>query len=383
MTKVYALAHRAEEATTKVLHRLARIVRGRSKIRERFAHGTRNAIHLPVRFWLPVLLAIAITALAQAAYAQCTSNASSCVSCHETQGLRPVLQSAQPWHVDHGFGDLCASCHGGDPESSAKEQAHLGRRHPLTDPAASCAGCHAEDTSARAERYLAVKTSTAPPPPTEPPASPPPGATASSTADRALAVLAAVLTIALYFVTRRELATARVSLMAAMRAKTWNPYAAGVLLGLVVAFSEVVCGRPLAASGAFDKLAAYVGRWLFPSSQYYGHVMTPGITWQVWLIVGVLAGSFASSKLSGEARFRWLPDTQWQSRFGASRKLRLAVAFFGAVLVQVGAGIAGGCTSGLAISGGAALAPAAFLFMAGMFGGGIPTAWLWYRGTAN
>ncbi len=108
--------------------------------------------------------------------------------------------------------------------------------------------------------------------------------------------------------------------------------------------------------------------------------MTPGITWQVWLIVGVLAGSFASSRLSGEARLRWLPDTQWEPRFGARTHLRLAIAFFGAVLVQLGAGIAGGCTSGLAISGGAALAPAAFLFMAGMFAGGIPAAWLWYRG---
>ena len=111
--------------------------------------------------------------------------------------------------------------------------------------------------------------------------------------------------------------------------------------------------------------------------------MATGITWQVWLVIGVLAGSFVSSKLSGEARLRWLPDTQWQTRFGPSRKLRLAIAFFGAVLVQIGAGIAGGCTSGLAISGGAVLAPAAFLFMAGMFGGGIPAAWLWYRGRAG
>jgi hypothetical protein len=155
------------------------------------------------------------------------------------------------------------------------------------------------------------------------------------------------------------------------------------MLGLVLAFSEVVWGRPLSASGAFDKLAAYLGRWLFPSSQYYGQVMAPGITWPVWLIVGVVGGSFASSKLSGEVRVRWLPDTQWEPRFGVSRSLRLLIAFIGAVLVQVGAGIAGGCTSGLAISGGAVLAPAAFLFMAGMFGGGIPSAWLWYRGRSR
>jgi hypothetical protein len=206
---------------------------------------------------------------------------------------------------------------------------------------------------------------------------------AGSTANRVLTAFAALLAIALYFVLRREVAKAPRPLLAWPRDKTWSPYAAGVLLGLVVAFSEVICGRPLAASGAFDKLAAYLGRWLFPTSQYYGHIMTPGITWQVWLIVGVLVGSFASSKLSGEARLRWLPDTQWQRRFGGSRALRLAIAFFGAVIVQVGAGIAGGCTSGLAISGGAVLAPAAFLFMAGMFAGGIPTAWLWYRKRAD
>lgn len=305
------------------------------------------------------------------------------MTCHEPQGLRPVLQSAQPWHVDHGFGDLCASCHAGDPGASAKEQAHLGLRQPLADPALSCAGCHADDASVRAERYVAIAVSTPAPAPATP-ASPTAAASAgSATADRVLTVLAALLTIALTLVVRRELAKERRSPVGWLRDKTWSPYAAGALLGLVVAFSEVVCGRPLAASGAFDKLAAYLGGWLFPSSQYYGHIMTPGITWQVWLIVGVLAGSFASSKLSGEARWRWLPDTQWQPRFGASRKRRLVIAFFGAVLVQVGAGIAGGCTSGLAISGGAALAPAAFLFMGGMFAGGIPTAWLWYRGRAD
>jgi len=176
---------------------------------------------------------------------------------------------------------------------------------------------------------------------------------------------------------------ARRPLGAWLREKTWSPYAAGALLGLVVAYSEVFCGRPLAASGAFDKLAAYPGRWLFPSSQYYRYVMSPGITWQVWLVVGLLVGSFASSRLSGEARWRWLPDTQWQERYGPSRALRLGIAFVGAVLVQVGAGIAGGCTSGLAISGGAALSPGAFVFMAGMFAGGIPAAWLWYRGRAG
>jgi uncharacterized protein len=105
--------------------------------------------------------------------------------------------------------------------------------------------------------------------------------------------------------------------------------------------------------------------------------MPPAITWHVWLVIGVLIGSWAASKLAGGVSARWLPDSQWRERFGPKRLARLAIAFGGAVLVQFGADVAGGCTSGLAISGGAALSPAAFLFMAGMFATGIPTAWFW------
>ena len=47
----------------------------------------------------------------------------------------------------------------------------------------------------------------------------------------------------------------------------------------------------------------------------------------------------------------------------------------------IAAGVAGGCTASLAVSGGAAAAPGAFLFMIGMFGGGIPMARFLYRGS--
>ena len=50
-----------------------------------------------------------------------------------------------------------------------------------------------------------------------------------------------------------------------------------------------------------------------------------------------------------------------------------------AALIEYASAIAGGCTSGLALSGGIALAPGAFIFMAAMFATGIPTAWLVWR----
>ncbi|MCC6995377.1 MAG: YeeE/YedE family protein [Deltaproteobacteria bacterium] len=341
-----------------------------------------------MRGWLPVIVICGYLGVAAPVSAQCTSNASSCVTCHETQGLRPVLRSPQPWHSDHGFADLCAACHGGDAAAEGKARAHWGLRSPLADPARACAGCHSGDASARAERYLSHTPSAgATTPPTGAAPTAPRAATASAdhhaaaaSANRVLAGLALLLAVALAFALARRPAQRRPALARWLRQKLWSPYLAGALLGLVVAASEVVWGRPLGVAGAFDKLAAYPGRWLFPHSQYYRYVMAPAITWQVWLVIGLLGGAFASSAVSGEARARWLPDTQWQPRFAASRATRLMVAFVGAILVQFGAGIAGGCTSGLAISGGAALAPAAFLFMAGMFAGGIPTAWLLYRG---
>ena len=335
---------------------------------------------------LVLLATVAVVAMARPAAAQCPANASSCITCHETQGARPVLQGGQPWHADHSFGDLCAGCHGGDREALVAEAAHFGMRlNPLDAPLVSCAGCH-DDHVALADRYqplvarAARQRSHPPPPPSS--SSAPAATTQISIANVVLTVAAVVLAFVLYRLRARLVParTPRRSLRAWLTAKSWSPYIAGAGLGIIVAISEGVCGRPLFASGAFDKLAAYVGKPLFPSSQYYEYVVSPGFTWPVWLMVGVLAGSFLSSRLSGEARLRWVPDTQWVPRFGPSRTLRFALAFLGAALVQIGAGIAGGCTSGLAISGGAVLAPAAFLFMAGMFAGGIPTALLWYRG---
>lgn len=326
---------------------------------------------------------------ARPAQAQCSSNASSCVSCHETQGLRPILQGTLPWHVDHGFGDLCVGCHGGDPRSGVKELAHASRRSPLADLEASCGGCHEGSAQTLAVRYLST------PRPPSAPASDGGGTDSGShpstarvepsagagTAQLALSGAAVLLGAALaWLLLRGSRDGRRRGLVGWLRAKSWSAYAAGAGLGVVVAYAELVPGKSIAVSGAVDKLAAYPGAALFPRSTYYAHVLQPEITWQVWMLLGLLGGAFASSWLSGEVRKRWYPDTQWVPRFGSSVWLRLGLAFVGAVLVQIGAGIAGGCTSGLAISGGTTLAPGAFVFMAGMFLGGIPTAWLWYRG---
>ncbi len=323
-----------------------------------------------------------IVSLAAPARAQCTSSGSSCVTCHETRAALPVLGEERPWHRDHAFGDLCSACHGGDPEASSAPQAHRGLRSPLEDVTTSCAGCHAADALERAARYRA-SVAAAPSgdigdgAPRARAAQRPEGPAADERrgADRVLAAIAVLLGgVLLAVIAHRRGALALLHPVRSLREETWPPEVAGAGLGLAVAISEVVLGRPLAASGGFDRIAAFVGRWLFPTSPYYRFVLRPAITWQVWLLLGLAIGAFTSARLAGVARWRWLPEEGWSPHFGTLRRTRLVVAFVGAMLVQIGAGIAGGCTSGLAISGGAVLAPAAFLFVAGMFAGGIPTA---------
>jgi len=336
--------------------------------------------------WLAAPLTMAVMVTAARADAQCGSNASSCVACHEAQQADPVLSDGRPWHADHGFGDLCVACHGGDPAAASKDEAHAALRSPLEDVSGSCVGCHADDADSRAARYRARSVALAgssaaassTPPPSMPPPAPSSGAPSFTALDRVLVGVIGVLTVLLGLFVARDRGALALRPGRWLRAPTWNAHVAGAGLGLTVAASEALFGRPLAASGAFDKLAAYLGRALFPASPYYRYVMRPEVGWQVWVVLGVLGGAFTSAMLAGVAHRRWLPDTGWTERFGARRGVRLLVVFLGAMLVQIGADVAGGCTSGLAISGGAVLSPAAFTFMAGMFASGIPAAWLWY-----
>jgi hypothetical protein len=168
-------------------------------------------------------------------------------------------------------------------------------------------------------------------------------------------------------------------LVAYLRQPEWSPYVAGAMLGVIVALSLLVAGQMPGSSGAFENLIAYIGQKVGPQNIYFRFVMPPGITWQVWLLLGVGLGAFASAWLSHDFKWRHLPEKQWVAIFGPARWKRWSVAFFGGIILEIGAGIAGGCTSGLAISGGVQLAPAAFLFIPGMFISGIVTALLIYR----
>jgi hypothetical protein len=171
-----------------------------------------------------------------------------------------------------------------------------------------------------------------------------------------------------------------------IRKETWSPYVAGVLLGIVGILAVWASSSLLGASGAFENLAGLIGKAVAPdlfNNLYFNFIMPPGITYGVMMLVGLFFGGMIGAATSGTLKWGKKDaansDVQWKRIFGPQTWKRWAIAFVGAIILEYAAGIAGGCTSGLAISGGMLLAPAAFLFIAGMFASGILTTLLIYR----
>jgi uncharacterized membrane protein YedE/YeeE len=163
-----------------------------------------------------------------------------------------------------------------------------------------------------------------------------------------------------------------------LRKEEWSPYAAGILLGIVGILTVLLAHALLGASGGFENLAAYIGKAINPANTYFNYVMPASITYPVVLLVGIFFGGMIGALSSGTFKWRRMDDDQWKQVYGKQVWKRWLLMFLGGIVVEYAAGIAGGCTSGLAISGGMLLAPAAFLFIAGMFASGIITARLIY-----
>ena len=157
----------------------------------------------------------------------------------------------------------------------------------------------------------------------------------------------------------------------------WNPYAAGVLLGLVLLATFLVAGQGLGAS-AFPKRVIALGThavapgWT-ERNPALGHYVEDGANplrnWLVIEVVGVLLGGFIGALSAGRVR----PCIERGPRI--SNAARLALAFAGGGLMGVAAGLARGCTSGQALSGGATLATGSWVFMLMVFAGGYAGAW--------
>jgi uncharacterized membrane protein YedE/YeeE len=87
-------------------------------------------------------------------------------------------------------------------------------------------------------------------------------------------------------------------------------------------------------------------------------------------VVGIALGGLLGALTAG--RFRWRLESGRHIGWGR----RLLFAFVGGATVGFASRLAQGCTSGVALSGGAVLMPGAWAFFAGFMVAGFATAWL-------
>ena len=158
----------------------------------------------------------------------------------------------------------------------------------------------------------------------------------------------------------------------------WNPYLAGVALGLVLLASFLILGAGLGASGGLTRISAFVEGTVAPEhvksseyfGQYYGEDKTenPLRYYLVYMLLGIIVGGFASALLAGRL------TCKIERGASCSPWLRLVLALVGGVLVGFAARLASGCTSGQALTGGALLLNGSIVFMICVFAGGYATA---------
>ncbi len=158
----------------------------------------------------------------------------------------------------------------------------------------------------------------------------------------------------------------------------WNPYIAGIGLGLVLLAAYVIMGRGLGASGAFTTLVSAGAGAIAPEhaaanpfyAEYLGDgARNPLLDWLVFEMVGVFVGGYLSGALAGRIRV----TTEKGPNITVAR--RLLFAFLGGGLMGIGAKLSRGCTSGQGLTGGAVLNVGSWAFMLCVFGGAYALAY--------
>jgi uncharacterized membrane protein YedE/YeeE len=146
----------------------------------------------------------------------------------------------------------------------------------------------------------------------------------------------------------------------------------GIIFGLVGAASILLFG-PIGVSGTYPRLIGEVARAVDPayaaSNPYLvrmGSLLRP----ETFLVIGLLIGGFIGARRDKVPA----PKVELPHAGASSNARRYTEAFLAGFLILFGARLAGGCTSGLIISGMQQLSIAGFVFAAGVFATGIGTA---------
>ncbi len=163
--------------------------------------------------------------------------------------------------------------------------------------------------------------------------------------------------------------------------RRWHPILGGVVIGIAMNLTFFVAGRGIGASGALTRFAATLQDWILPEatansvyfSRYFVDASHPLNDYLVFVVIGIILGAFVAALVGSDLGLAILRGP----RISRARRLWLALA--GGLLVGFAARLARGCTSGLALVGGAQLSVGAWAFMICIFAGGFGAAYFFRK----
>lgn len=151
----------------------------------------------------------------------------------------------------------------------------------------------------------------------------------------------------------------------------WNPYTAGILLGILLFLAFLITGTGLGASGGMNRLLVFFQNSFWPEHidqvpyllKMAGGEANPLDSWIVFLTIGTVVGGIISGKMGDRIKLETNKGSQ------ISTRTRWIMALLGGALMGYGARLARGCTSGQGLSGGAVLSVGSWAFMFAVFAG--------------
>lgn len=158
--------------------------------------------------------------------------------------------------------------------------------------------------------------------------------------------------------------------------KYWNPYFAGVMLGLLLFASFYITGHGVGASGAVNRVTVFLESFVAQNhinmTPYLAHMaggsLNPLNSWLVWMLLGILLGGAVSGLLGGRLKAEIFRGPN------ITPATRMIAAVIGGVIMGYGARMARGCTSGQGLSGGSVLSVGSWAFLLAIFAGAYITA---------
>lgn len=164
--------------------------------------------------------------------------------------------------------------------------------------------------------------------------------------------------------------------------REWPWPVAGIALGLVITFAFVT-GHPVGTATTYERVIGFVLSLVSPdyvvNTVHYAKEAPPVLEWQVFFVFGMILAGVIGRYLVARRKSENVPEF-FVKHLGNKPGKRYLHAFVGGLFLLFGSRLAGGCTSGLFMSGGSQLAVAFLVFSAAMFVSGIVTAKLLFKG---